>query len=378
MTVDPAVFDPAVLLAGPRGRRLCLEWARTWADDGDDDHRLSSAIFYAAHNLDPGRGTSRVLFSVGTDGSDRDAGRESPPPAPGDVARLLADAPLTEPDGPALMQALAAAVGNARYWQPPDGEDVLAAAPEMRAALARVAGLLAGSPHASWWTTPLGDPLGGNEQWAVEFAGTTIDGEPVLTAAEILARSRAGRVEEEAVAERDWPADPRASFSGPWWSKPPSALTRTTRALAGAGPAGLALVEDALGWDAATVHRINAPRHARVYEIDGPDAWAHLCRRYPVRVTAARRQVWYQTTGRIGLWSMPDWAGVAQDFDAVHLTVAGYLATAGWAIPVDDDLATVLAGWDPDQTYWLTDVDHDHSTARLWRRDESDWSRVDA
>lgn len=314
MTVAPAVFAPAVLLAGPRGRRLCLEWARTWSQN--DDERLSSAIFYAAHNLDPGRGVSRVLFGVGTDGSDRDADHGSKPPAPGDVARLLADAPLTEPDGPTLMTALAAAVGNARYWEPPDGEDVLAAAPEMRAALARVAHLLAGSPHASWWTTPVGDPAGDpaggpagdpagdTEQWAVEFAGTTIDGEPVRAAAEIL------------------------------------------------------------------------PRDARVYEIDGPDAWAYLCRRYPVRVTAARRQVWYQTTGRIGLWVMPDWAGVAQDVDTVHLTVAGYLATAGRAIPVADDFATVLAGWDPDQTYWLTDVDHAPATAQVWHRGESDWSRV--
>ncbi|TFD93387.1 hypothetical protein E3T61_04650 [Cryobacterium lactosi] len=374
MAVDPAALDPAVLLAGPRGRRLCLEWARTWSQN--DDERLSSAIFYAAHNLDPGRGVSRVLFSVGTDGSDRDADHGSKPPAPGDVARLLADASLTEPGGPAVMSALAAAVGNARYWQPPDGEDVLAAAPEMRAALARVAHLLAGSPQASWWTTPAGGPARDAEQWSVEFAGTTVDGELVRNAAEILELSRVGRVEEEALAERDWPADPRASFSGPWWSKPPSALTRTTRALAGVGPAGLALVEDALGWEAATVHRIRPPRDTRVYEIDGPDAWAHLCRRYPVRVTAARRQVWYQTTGRIGLWVMPDWAGVAQDVDAVHLTVAGYLATAGRTIQVDGDVASVLAGWDPDQTYWLTDVDHDHSTDQVWHRGESEWARA--
>ena len=365
--------DPAVLLAGPRGRRLCLEWARTGALGEGDDHRLSSAIFDAAHDLDPGRGASRVLFGVSTDDTAHGTDPSSPPtPAAGDVARLLADASLAEPDGRALLQVLTEAVGNARYWQPPDGEDVLAAAPEMRAPLARVAAILAASTHAAWWATPLDQ----SEQWAVEFAGTAAEGVPERTAAQILEQSRAGRAEEEVLAERDWPADPCAAFSGPWWSKPPSGLTSTTRSLVGAGPAGLGLVEDAMGWDTATVQRIHLPRNARVYEIDGPDAWAHLCRRYPVGVTASRRQVWYQTTARIGRWAMPDWAGVARDFDAAHLTVAGYLATAGRAIPVDDDLATVLAGWDPDQTYWLTEVAQDRSTAQVWHRGERDWTRA--
>jgi len=201
-----------------------------------------------------------------------------------------------------------------------------------------------------------------------------VDGVPEPTAARILEQSRIGRAAEEILAERDWPADPRAAFSGPWWSKPPTALTRTTRALAGAGPAGLGLVEDALGWDTATARQITLPPNPRVYEIDGPDAWAHLCRRYPVQVTAARRQVWYQTTGRIGRWVMPDWARVGNDVDAVHLTVAGYLATAGRAIAVTDDLSTVLAGWDPDQTYWLSDVVQNLATAQLWRRSENDWT----
>lgn len=44
---------------------------------------------------------------------------------------------------------------------------------------------------------------------------------------------------------------------------------------------------------------------------------------------------------------------VAADYDAVHLTVAGYVSTAGRALPVDG-ACTMLAGWDPDQTFWLT------------------------
>ena len=56
-----------------------------------------------------------------------------------------------------------------------------------------------------------------------------------------------------------------------------------------------------------------------------------------------------------GRWLIPDFAAVAEDYDAVHLSVTGYLATAGQALPVGD-ARTLLAGWDPDQTYWLNDV----------------------
>ena len=43
----------------------------------------------------------------------------------------------------------------------------------------------------------------------------------------------------------------------------------------------------------------------------------------------------------------------AGDYDAVHLSVAGYLATAGRALRAGE-WHTVLAGWNPDETWWLT------------------------
>ena len=69
----------------------------------------------------------------------------------------------------------------------------------------------------------------------------------------------------------------------------------------------------------------------------------------------ARRHDWFRTTGGRGPWLIPDWSAVGRDYDAVHLTVLGYLATAGRALPVDDDF-TVLAGWEPSETWWLDDV----------------------
>lgn len=61
-------------------------------------------------------------------------------------------------------------------------------------------------------------------------------------------------------------------------------------------------------------------------------------------------------TGRAADWLMPDYRAAADDYDALHLTVAGYLSTAGRVLPVTTDAATMLAGWDPDTTWWLTDL----------------------
>lgn len=126
-----------------------------------------------------------------------------------------------------------------------------------------------------------------------------------------------------------------------------------------------------MGWDQATVRQIHVPPDARVCEIDSPESWADLCRRFPLDVTASRRHDWYRTTARNGRWVIPDWAQVARNFDAVHLTVAGYLSTAGLPVPVEHDLMTVLAGWNPDQTFWLTDVPHE-SAHRAWRYDQDE------
>ncbi|WP_336883009.1 hypothetical protein [Rhodococcus globerulus] len=63
----------------------------------------------------------------------------------------------------ALRSALAASTDSARYWQDPDGEDVLAATEPVRRELRRVAEHIARSPHAQWWTTALAE----TNQWAI-------------------------------------------------------------------------------------------------------------------------------------------------------------------------------------------------------------------
>lgn len=323
---------------------------------------LRVAVTWAAYDLDPGRGTSRVVlaFADATGAGEP----EVPRPSTADVARLLDAVRLSAPGPRALLDALGLAVDFARYWQEPDGEDVLAAAPEVRGALARVAHVVTGTVEAAWWTSPIAR----SEQWSVTFTdGPAPPSEPV---AERLARWRQETAAEEARAARERPHDPSVSWSGTWWSTPPSDLRRTTRELTGLGPAGLWLVEDSGGWDEATTRAVTVPHDVTVYEVDGPQSWAELCRRYPLEVTASRRHDWYRTTGQDSRWVQPDWSRAADDLDGVHLTVAGYLTTAGRAIPVTEDLSTVLAGWNPDETFWLTDRVTLRCEGRSWTRDD--------
>ena len=58
---------------------------------------------------------------------------------------------------------------------------------------------------------------------------------------------------------------------------------------------------------------------------------------------------------------LPDWRGIADDWNAVHLSVAGYLTTATRMLPLADPAsATVLAGCNPHQMWWLTHTSGSH------------------
>jgi hypothetical protein len=222
-------------------------------------------------------------------------------------------------------------------------------------------------------------PAADVEQWTVAFPGLPVPGATRPgRVGEIVERWRGDQIAEEARAERERPSDPTARWSGTWWSRPLMDLVRTTRSLGDRGPVGLRLVEDALGWESASVERVSPDSGAEVLEIDGPAAWAALCRRFPLDVTASRRHDWYRATGRNGRWVLPDWSQVARHVNAVHLSVEGYLTTAGRALPVDGDSASVLAGWDPDQTFWFSDVHRDPSSREHWvyDRDADDWAPV--
>ncbi len=96
---------------------------------------------------------------------------------------------------------------------------------------------------------------------------------------------------------------------------------------------GLRYVEDGLGWESARARQVIVPDGV-VIEIAGPRDWAALCARHPLVVTASRGHDWGRFTDQRGPWVQPDWASVANEAVGVHLSVAGYLSTAGRVIPV--------------------------------------------
>lgn len=339
--------DGESLLEGPRARRLCLELAM----ELDPDIRLM--VFQLGYDLDSGRGKSRVPLTAA---SPDDAGTPPAAASPEVLAAALGDLDPAGLDDWRVQAALERAVDAARYWQPPDGEDVLAGLPLVRVALRSLADRVLGTQGLDWWGESRGV-----EQWAIDWRSGA-DPAPLpkhLSLAEWSRRERA----EETQAARERPSDPNAPWSGWWWSVP-QGIVRTV----GRIPAALSLVEDSLGWELAAVIPVRGA--GRTLEIRTPQDWTSLCRRFPLEVTASRRHVWFSATGRNDRWVIPDWELVAAEWDAVHLTVLGYLNGAGRALPVSPGTATVMAGWDPDSTIWLTDL------VREWDGPRQSWHRA--
>ncbi|MFI6431545.1 hypothetical protein [Rhodococcus oryzae] len=282
-----------------------------------------------------------------------------------------------------LLDALALAVDFARYWQPPDAEDLMFARPEIVAALRPIARAALASPHARWWAEPVDlgrqrlvqdlDPRWGQTDWPLEHHRPDDD----------LAQWRARALATEARFLREQIADPDSDVAGYWWSTPePSCTLATTRARDGLGALELILEEDSFGSRHARVWPARIHGTPRIYEITDPAAWVRLVDTYPFPVPASRRSVWFEATGTHDNWFIPDWAAVAADYDAVHLTMIGYLTTPGIAIPLAARAgATVLAGWDPDATFWLGNdlitIDNDPADWHLAPDGPTEWRRTE-
>jgi hypothetical protein len=315
--------DAGDLLAGPRGRRLC--WSLLDAGDGAGWIRVWTGA--QAGDL------TGMLGELGDC-----------------VAHTDLDATVRQASELALLAAFAEPVGRATYWQQPDGVDVALTDPAVRDVLAPVAGAVTAAPAARWWP----DPVAGDRQQYAEWIDEH-DFAPRLTGAAVELAAWQDAAAQDEQSARDRPDDPAAPWSGYWWSAPLlSRLPSTTRSVAGLGAVRLALVEDSYGWREARCWPVAPRPGARVYEIAGPGQWTDLVGRYPLDVSRSRRHDWWRVTGWAGRWLIPDFAAVAADYDAVHLSAAAYLTTAGRALAVGG-ARTMLAGWDPDQTYWLTD-----------------------
>lgn len=349
---EPSPEAEPWLLDGPRGRRLCLEVLQRI--DVSVDAVLVDAMTGGGEAIDP------ALCSA-TAGAHLPADLEA---------------------GHLLEMALMDSVVWARYWEAPDAVDQLAARADVRAALAPKARAIGAAAWAKTWGAERTA-----QQWLVhmeeepgeqpvEEPGDGVSGGSIGRIGGLLQADPAGVLEawtrELSEAEREGArhgTDP--SVSGAWWSIPPQLTVTSDDALI-----GVLGVEDDLGWTAATT--VPLIGSGRTWEIDSPEDWARLCRRFPLDVTVSRGPDWQRATGRAsGRWVIPDWLAVAEHVDAVHLTVRGYLRSATRAIPVTEGgeggaSASVIAGWSPGSTLWLRDgLEPSGSTPLSWVLDDS-------
>ncbi|MET4062040.1 hypothetical protein ABIB35_003619 [Arthrobacter sp. UYP6] len=354
--------ETELLLAGPRGRRLCLELAMELNRD------VGSAVFNLGYDLDPGKGTSRVMFALMTSEETNDDDDTHLPAAasPEDLAPALLCLDPSGLNDDLIRPALERAVSTAMYWQPPDGEDVLAALPIIREALVPLATRVMATPSMQRSAQPRQ-----TEQWAIDWRGpddpAPLDQNPQQRLAQWGRNIRADEIRwKESARGLD------SNWSGDWWSIPLGLVGTVGRI-----PGGLNLIEDSLGWEDATAIPVRGA--GRTYEIHTADDWTALCRKFPLEVTASRRNDWFHVTGRDGRWLIPDWERVAGEWDAVHLSTLGYLSSAGRALHLDEEWASVIAGWDPDRTIWLTDVVREIERPRQhWHRAQQGdaWTQV--
>lgn len=225
-------------------------------------------------------------------------------------------------DGP-VMDVLEEFVNSIAHgveseWR--DFDDVLSAAAR---ALTMVDVQLSSRPELRWWASTM------DRSQQVGFTGSSVSGQPTIAKSEEALR--AGSV---------------------WWVTPTGALTSSRREAPGTGPVAARLLDDywVPGPDDRLVP-VAVDEDARVYEVADADDWAQLVRDHPRPSPELLTYNWGRDASQVVL---PDWGSVATAWDGVHVSVAAYLNAAYRPIPLGDGTTTVLAGWHPDSTAWLT------------------------
>lgn len=335
-------MDWTKILEGPRGRQLCVLVAMSVEREQGPATSMETVgpltdAYFCTEVGQPG-----VSFFGGGGGALVAS-------AAADIVAALKNLAVTTPREPQLPEVFEEVVGSARYWQKPDRRDFLFAQPEVVELLKPWAETLGMLPEAAWWP----NMVNVEHQFLVapERAGSL----SVKTPEWDSWRHHAGNAEYQ--ARRLHLLDPHRSATGAWWSTPMTDGTTPpwpNGPLTGK-PLAVTLLEDQYySEEDAVWAQVIAPANPRIYEITGVQDWTDLCRANPLDVSASRRHDWYACTGRAGDWVIPDWSEVAKQWDGIHLPLSAYLELVGRALPVDDQRATVIAGWSPGMTYWLS------------------------
>lgn len=130
----------------------------------------------------------------------------------------------------------------------------------------------------------------------------------------------------------------------------------TTGDLGRAAAVGLVIGEDGPTWEQDLVQTLTPPPIAtKLLEVRTPADWLRLVETWPGPASEATDEILSRHTGLDGRWLVPRWTAVAEEWDAVHLSIGAWARTAGVVQPVGEGSAwTLCAGWDPDATFWLT------------------------
>lgn len=225
----------------------------------------------------------------------------------------------------------------------------------------RLASLL----NSDWWARAFLQ-----EQFLVSFSGqkaTSSDIASALSDWKSDAQQYVGWDKRRRVSQR---------ARGPWWSTPEIAAPSTTTGAYGLPAMGLAFNEDDPGGAVALVSPLRASASLRVKEIGSQSDWSSFVAEYPLDVTGSRGATWYDYMGIESQCFIPDYVKASSNYDVVHLTGAGYVRAAGVPLNVAGGV-TMIAGWGPDVSFWLTDT-FTVERGEYWERtdDESlDWRR---
>lgn len=329
------------LLAGPRGRRLLLELACLRNVELE-------ALMYAhvSQGLDAA-GRVKVIVELARSASTF----ESQPPSTRE-----------------LVQALGETTRAAKYWQGADAEDQLLALDPIKNALRKLSQVVSENAP-DWWSERAATP-----QFRLQSPHMEPLADPGLwhPSAGIRDWYTNTVAEERQLAATEVQPD----YTGMWWSTPahPS-VPFTTRNLGQDGPVGLWAQEDHPAMDNAVVYSVEAHDDSKVLEIASVHDYSALVEQYPLRLTASRNSDWYRVTGQHEEWFIPHWGLIAQEYDAVHLTVATYLEGATKRIGLRNG-ATMIAGWSPDATYWLTNKLHRADDGSQWNHHRVDTQEI--